>query len=205
MERDQIKTGRRLFTLSCLLGAVGVGLPFSADAAQIASVTFDDTLTVNNQLLKLNGAGVRYKVVFQVYAAGLYLAEKQTTEKGALAVEGVRRIRLVMLRELTNEQLGQSFMTGMKKNSSVAERAKMVAQMTDFGEMFASIPLLKKGDVLDTDWIPGTGTFCYLNGKKITGPLPDVAFFNAILKIWIGHSPANEQLKLNLLGEKFAL
>ena len=27
-----------------------------------------------------------------------------------------------------------------------------------FGELFASVPELKKGDVLATDWLPGIGT-----------------------------------------------
>jgi len=33
-------------------------------------------------------------------------------------------------------------------------------------EMFASVPELKKGDIMTIDWVPTGGTLVYLNGKK---------------------------------------
>jgi hypothetical protein len=198
--------GKRLLAFATMLGAFALA-PLSmqaAQAAEVAGVKLDDTARVANQELKLNGAGVRYKVIFKVYAAGLYLADKKTSTPDVLAAPGAKRVTLVMMRDLTNEELGQAFMAGLKKNSSLQERGKFVTQMMQFGEMFASIPELKKGDVITTDWIPGAGTVSSHNGKKISGPLPDVAFYNALLKIWLGDSPADAQLKQNLLGEKFA-
>ncbi|MGB7478708.1 MAG: chalcone isomerase family protein [Burkholderiaceae bacterium] len=173
-------------------------------ATEVAGVKLDDSVRVANQELKLNGAGVRYKVLFKVYAAGLYLTEKKTTVAEVLAAPGPKRVTLVMMRDLSNEELGQAFLAGMKKNSTMQERTKVVNQMMQFGEMFATIPELKKGDVIGVDWIPGSGTVSTHNGKKISEPLPDIAFYNALLKIWLGDSPADAQLKLNLLGEKFA-
>ena len=66
--------------------------------------------------------------------------------------------------------------------------------------MFAGIEGLKKGDVLDTDWIPGQGTVCSLNGKRIGQVTPDIAFYNAIMKIWLGNKPADSALKPKLLA-----
>jgi len=175
-----------------------------AGAVEVAGVKLDDSVQVANQALKLNGAGVRYKVIFKVYAAGLYLAERKTSVADVLAAPGVKRVTLVMLRDVGNEEFGQSFMAGIKNNSTREERAKYVNQMMQFGEMFASIPELKKGDVITADWIPDAGTVSSHNGKKISGPLPDVGFYNALLKIWLGDNPADDQLKQNLLGEKFA-
>ncbi|MGB6053926.1 MAG: chalcone isomerase family protein [Burkholderiaceae bacterium] len=175
-----------------------------ASATEVAGVKLDDTAQVANQQLKLNGAGVRYKVIFKVYAAGLYLADKKASTADVLAAPGAKRVTLVMMRDISNEEFGQSFMAGIKNNSTREERAKYVTQMMQFGEMFASIPELKKGDVITTDWIPGAGTVSSHNGKKISGPLPDAGFYNALLKIWLGDNPADEQLKQNLLGEKFA-
>lgn len=175
----------------------------TATAAEVAGVKLDDTVRVANQDLKLNGAGIRYKVIFKVYAASLYLPEKKTTVADVLAVPSAKRITLVMMRDLSNEEFGQSFMAGIKKNSTLQERTKIVNQMMQFGELFASIPELKKGDTLNIDWVPNSGTVIFLNDKKIAGPMPDVAFYNALLKIWLGDNPADAQLKLNLLGEKF--
>jgi hypothetical protein len=50
--------------------------------------------------------------------------------------------------------------------------------------------------------VPGVGTQIQLNGKKIADTFPDVTFFNAILKIWLGENPADGMLKRLMLGEK---
>ena len=48
----------------------------------------------------------------------------------------------------------------------------------------------------------GKGTEIQLNGKSISETLPDLAFYNAILKIWLGDKPADSSLKPQLLGAK---
>jgi len=169
-------------------------------ATEVAGIKFDDTAKVNGQDLKLNGAGIRYKFIIKVYAAGLYLADKKTAVPDILAVPGAKRVTLVMLRDVDSDTFGQAFMDGIRKNSDIQERSKIINQMLTFGHLFASIPELKKGDVLTTDWIPGQGTICQLNGKKISEFIPDVVFYNALLKIWLGQSPADSKLKTALMG-----
>ena len=71
-----------------------------------------------------------------------------------------------------------------------------------FGEMFASLPGLKKGDILFLDWIPGSGTVSSLNGKQMGETIPDVAFYNAVLRLWLGSKPVDSSLKPMLLGGK---
>ena len=172
-----------------------------ANAAEVGGVKLDDTVRVANQELKLNGAGIRYKAIFKVYVAALYLSEKKSTVPDVLAVPGARRVTLVMLRDVSNEELGRGFMSGIQQNSDRVEKAKLVSQLMKFGEIFASIPELKKGDILTTDWIPGSGTVVHHNGKKVSDILPDIAFYNAILKIWLGEKPVDSRLKPLMLGE----
>jgi hypothetical protein len=182
--------------------ALACSLALPAVAAEINGVKFADTVKVGGSDLKLNGLGMRTKVVFKVYAAGLYLTEKKATPADVLAVQGPRRVTLVMMRDLTSDEFGQAFMTGLNNNLTQAEKTKIVSQISKFGEMFASIDSLKKGDVLNIDWIPASGTQTELNGKKIGETVPDVAFYNAILRIWIGDKPADNSLKPALLGAK---
>ncbi|WP_338768972.1 chalcone isomerase family protein [Massilia sp. METH4] len=182
-----------------LLAATLPAMPAFA-AVDAAGVKFDDTATVNGQPLKLNGAGVRTKVVFKVYALGLYLPEKKTSAADIQAVQGARRIHIVSLRDLSSQDFSEAFMKGLNANTDAAERTRLQPQIKAFNDMFAAIPGLKKGDVLLVDWIPGTGTVCTLNGKKIGETVPDVAFHNAILRIWIGNDPADSGLKPKLLG-----
>lgn len=189
-----------LRTLISVGAALSVAL--SAGAAEVAGVKLDEVTRVANQDLKLNGAGIRYKAIFKVYVAGLYLTEKKSTVPDVLAAAGPRRVTLVMLRDVGNEELGRGFMSGIQQNSDRTEKSKLIMQLQKFGEVFASIPELKKGDVLTTDWIPGSGTVVHLNGKKVSDVLPDIAFYNAILKIWLGDKPVDTRLKPAMLGEK---
>lgn len=197
-----MNSGVRFGRILAMLGlCIMMGCASVASAVEISGVKLDETVRVANQDLKLNGAGIRYKVFFKVYVAGIYLAEKKNKVDEILAVPGAKRITLVFLRDLESETFGQAFMDGIKKNTDLAERAKFVNQELTFGQLFASIPELKKGDVLTTDWIPGSGTMVSLNGKKISDSIPDVQFYNALLRIWLGRAPPDAKLKSALLGE----
>lgn len=196
-----MNSGRRLFRFLAgltMLAAMSAGA--QANPVEVSGVKLEPTARVGNQELKLNGAGTRYKAIFKVYVAGLYLPETRKTMGEILAMPGARRVTLVMLRDLSNEELGRAFISGVTKNSSREENAKIIPQLQTFGEIFASIPELKKGDVLNTDWVPGTGTVVHVNGKKVAEAIPDIAFYNALLRIWLGDKPADAALKTGLLG-----
>jgi hypothetical protein len=171
-----------------------------ATAAEVNGIKFDETAKVAGKDLVLNGAGMRMKFIIKVYAAGLYLPEKKNNVADILRIEGPRRLTLVMAREITSDDFGQAFMTGINNNVDDAEKARYTSQISKFGEMFGAIPGLKKGDVLHLDWIPGAGTVTELNGKKIGEVVPDLGFYNAVLRIWIGDKPADRSLKPALLG-----
>lgn len=186
---------RSLLAAACLVLAAS-----SANAAQVSNINYDDTMRVAGQDLQLNGLGIRTKLFFKVYAAGLYLPRKSAKVSDILAMEGARRVRLVFMRELSSDDFGQAFMDGLNKNSTTEEKTKLLNQTLKFGQMFAMVPRMNKGDTLLLDWVPGTGTVVTLNGGKIGEPLPDIAFYNALLKIWIGNDPADNSLKPALLG-----
>jgi hypothetical protein len=187
---------KALLAAACLSFAFGQG----ASAAEVAGVKYPETVKVAGKELQLNGLGVRYKFIVKVYTAGLYLQEKQSTVEDVLKADGPRRVQLVMLREVSSDQFGDAFMSGINNNLDTKDKSKIVTQISKFGEMFALLDALKKGDVLDLDWVPGQGTTCYLNGKRIGDITPDIAFYNSILKIWIGDKPADSTLKTKLLA-----
>ncbi|GGE80823.1 chalcone isomerase family protein [Massilia psychrophila] len=188
---------------NALLAGAVVACAFlqTATAAEISGVKFDETVKLAGKELKLNGVGMRTKFIVKVYAAGLYLPEKKNTVADIMKIEGPRRLTLVMMREISSDDFGQSFMTGLNNNIDKAEKSRYVTQISKFGEMFGTIDGLKKGDVLHIDWIPGAGTQCELNGKKIGETLPDVNYYNAVLKIWLGDKPADSALKPALMGQ----
>ncbi len=180
--------------------AVAASLPAQA-SVDVNGYKFEDTAKVAGKDLKLNGAGMRTKLIIKVYAAGLYLPEKKTAVADVLKQEGPRRVTLQMARDISSEDFGKAFMDGINENIDKAEKQRIVAQIGKMGELFASVDGLKKGDVLHLDWIPGTGTQTELNGKKLGEAIPDLNFYNAILRIWLGDKPVDRSLKPALLGE----
>ncbi|HYD61962.1 MAG TPA: chalcone isomerase family protein [Noviherbaspirillum sp.] len=194
-----MKSRKSLKSLVVMAGLVA-GLGMNAQAMEVGGVKLDDTVKVANQELKLNGAGLRTWAVFKVYAAGLYLPEKKKTVPDVMSVTGPRRIRLVLLRDVNNEELGQAFMDGLNANSDKTEKAKFVNQTMKMGEIFASIPKLSKGDTITVDWIPNSGSHVLVNDKRVGEVLPDLAFSNAFLRIWLGEKPVDNTLKQALLG-----
>jgi Chalcone isomerase-like len=172
----------------------------SALAVEVNGVKFDDTAKVAGKDLVLNGAGLRTKVIFKVYAAGLYLSEKKNTVADILRQDGPRRMTIVMLRDVSADDFGDAFMKGINENIDDSEKAKYAGQIAKFGELFGAIPGVKKGDVLHLDMIPGSGTQAELNGKKIGEMIPDPGFYNAVLRIWLGDKPVDRSLKPALMG-----
>jgi hypothetical protein len=196
------RINRHIFLLGMALACLFSSSAFAETT--LAGVKLDDTAQVGNQTLKLNGAGIRYKVIFKVYVAAMYLPEVKSTTAEVLALPGAKRLSLVILRDLSSDDLGNRFMDGLKKNLEYAERAKLVNSMVIFGQMFALIPGMKKGDVLNLDLVPGVGVVSQMNGKQLGETITDQSFYNAVLKIWLGNHPVDEELKRKMLNDKKA-
>jgi hypothetical protein len=173
----------------------------SAAAATVGGYPFDDSIRMQGKELRLNGAGVRYKAIFSVYSAGLYLGEKHRQPADIYAVSGPKRMRIVMLRGVNADEFGQAFMGGIEQNVDKAERARLAEPLARFGQLFSAIPELKKGDALAIDFLPGQGTAVSLNGRQVGEVIAEPAFYPVLLKIWLGERPADTKLKSALLGE----
>jgi Chalcone isomerase-like len=171
------------------------------DGIEVAGVKYVPTLTVGTANLQLNGAGIRYKAIFKVYAAGLYLGAKATTPEAVYAAPGVKRLHVVMLRDIDANELGKLFTDGMQKNASREEFGKVIPGTLKLAEIFSARKRLVAGDAFFIDYTPGIGTVVSINGKPAGEPIADPVFFTVLMKIWLGASPADWQLKDALLGQ----
>lgn len=170
---------------------------------EVAGVKYDGQAEVAGQKLVLNGAGIRYKAIFKVYTAGLYLTARSSTPDGVLANAGPKRLYIQMLRDIDGEELGKLFTKGMEQNATPAEFATAINGVLRMSEIFVQKKKLNTGESFGVDFIPGTGTVVFVNGKPMPGePIKEPAFFNLLLKIWLGKSPADNGLKTALLGGK---
>lgn len=187
----------------CLAGAVSLLLACSAAAAtvEVSGVKLDDQIDMRGSKLVLNGAGVRYKAVFKVYTAGLYLGKKSSTPEEVLAAPGAKRLQITMLREIDSNELGKSFTRGFQDNAPKAEMSKLIPGLIKMGQIFSDQKKLIAGDVFMIDWVPGTGTVITVKGVPQGEPFKEPEFFNALMRIWLGPVPADWKLKDALLGK----
>lgn len=177
--------------LACSLGAAAV---------EVGGVALDEQIKVGNSELKLNGAGIRTKAFFKVYVAALYLGDKKSSTAEVLSAAGPKRMTLTMLREVSSDQLSQALLDGINNNSSNEEKLQLFNQMLAIGQIFGAYRSIKPKDVVTLDWVPGSGTQIFMNGKKLGDTLPEASFYNALLKIWLGDKPADKSLKRQMLG-----
>ena len=173
----------------------------AALAVEVGGATLPDTATVGGQALVLNGAGVRTRVFFKVYAMGLYLPKKVGSTAEVLASPGARRVTLHLLRKLTGEDFAKAFTEGLNNNTGEAERQRLQSQIEAFVGTFSRQGDLKEGEVIHMDWVPGTGLVATRSGQPVGTPIDEPAFYNAVLRIWLGDKPADDALKPLLLGK----
>jgi len=176
-------------------------LASSAAQIDVAGVKLDDAIDVHGSKLQLNGAGVRYKAVFKVYAAGLYLDKKAATSEEVLAATGAKRITITMLREIDANELGKLFTRGVEDNSPKNEMSQLIPGLLRMSGIFSEQKQLRTGENFTIDWVPGTGTIISVKGAPQGEPIKEQAFFNALVRIWLGPSPADWKLKDALLGK----
>jgi len=192
---------RRSFALAAVVAALAWPLAGITQTTEVAGVKFANTVQVGNARLQLNGAGVRHKVIFKVYAAGLYLTEKASTPEAVLAAPGPRRLQIVMLRDIDGNELGKLFTKGMEENAPREEFSKSISGILRMSEVFSTRKKLLAGESFAVEWLPGTGTVISVNGKPEGAPVKEPEFYSALMKIWLGKSPADAQLKDALLGK----
>lgn len=190
---------QRLLLAAALTSA---GLPALAATVDVAGVRMEDRVTVAGKPLVLNGAGVRYKAVFKVYAAGFYVEKPANTPDALLDQPGPKRMTITMLRDIDSAELGKLFSRGMEDNMEKGSFAKLVPGVMRMSQVFTNHKTLKTGENFVLDWIPGTGTVLTVKGQVEGEPFREPEFFEALMRIWLGPKPADWQLKDALLGIK---
>ena len=172
-----------------------------AATVDVSGVKMEDTIDFRGAKLELNGAGVRYKAVFKVYAAGLYQTKKASTAEEVMVATGPKRLSITMLREIDSAELGKLFTRGVEDNSPRSEMSKLIPGLMRMSQIFSDQKKLLPGENFLIEWVPGTGTVITVKGKVQGEPFKEPEFFNALMRIWLGPNPADWKLKDALLGK----
>lgn len=186
--------------LASLATLLALLLPATSQALEVAGTRFDEHLRLGDNALELNGAGVRSKFMFKVYALGLYLPARTGDAGRAIGQPGPKRIRIVTLRDVGVDMFVDGLTKGLEKNHGAAELAALAPRMEQFSATLKTMGEVAKGSVVTLDLLPGGATQLSANGRPLGKTIPGEDFYQALLRIWLGDKPAQDSLKDELLG-----
>ncbi len=174
--------------------------PLAHPPRKVAGVPIPGQAIVQGHTLRLNGAGLRKRFVFDVYVAALY-AERRTSDADALIQDSSpRRLQLILLRDIDSKTLSDALNEGLNDNTSPQELASLRPATDAFLRIMNKAGQGKDGDIIDLD-ISATGVAVSFRGTAL-GAVQDPRFGPALLRVWLGHKPAQKSLKKALLGQE---
>lgn len=176
-----------------------IALPISSSIArEVAGIEITESIRIGDTELMLNGSGIRTKFFFNIYVGSLYSKKKGSSLEEISAQGGPYRVSMsILYDEISAEKLNGGWAKGFEKNLTVDERKALQSSIDRFYTLFETV---HKNDVIDIDVSSNGFTTVYLNGNK-QGDINDKAFPDALLQIWLGESPADDDLKRGMLGD----
>ncbi|WP_185962643.1 chalcone isomerase family protein [Thalassomonas sp. M1454] len=156
----------------------------------------ENSIKINNNVLVLNGQGIRDKFFFDVYSAALYLEQPSNNGLEIINSNKQMTIRLIMLRDVDGDSMRGAIKDGFV--SSLGDQYPNLEKdiqlfLTTFGDEASY------GNVYTLSYQQDIGTTIYINNTK-TEIIKGFEFKQALFSIWLGDKPAQESLKQELLG-----
>jgi len=183
--------------------AISMGiLALPSFAAEIAGVKYPDQVQAGASQLVLNGAGLRRKLFFKVYAMALYLPAKAADAAAAIDAPGPKRVEIAMLRDVDAKTFSDALREGIEANHSEAEVKAIEPRIEQLEAVMQKVGTAKDGMHVRLDWVPGTGTQVSIDGAPADAPIQGEDFYRALLRIWLGPHAVQSDLKRALLGTK---
>ena len=174
-----------------------LALAFPAMGAEVAGVKLEDQIQPGNLLL--NGAGLRKRLFFQVYAIGLYLPKKTGDAEAAIGSPGPKRVAIHMLRNVGAAEFSEALADGIRANHSEAEAKALEPRVQELSAIMAEVKEAKKGMAIALD-LKGNETHLLVDGKARGRAISGEDFYRALLRIWLGPRPVQDDVKKALLG-----
>ena len=172
----------------------------TALAVQIKGIEIPQQITqsASKQTLKLNGAGIRTKFVFDIYVGALYLNSASKDEKQILDDSESKRISMHFLYDkIDKEKMTNGWTDAFEDNLDDKQFTSLKPSIDKFNSAFVKDTL--KDDVVLIDLVNGKQTIITINNsEKIR--IDGADFQRAVLSIWLGESPADDELKQAMLG-----
>lgn len=195
---------RRTLRLAAFCAIVVVAAAPALAQLKVEGHTFEARTRVAGEDIVLNGAGVRAVAWLKGFTAGLYLPARAASAEGVVAMPGPKRLQMRMLQEVPAAEFAKAVDKGFGRNTPPAQQPALDARRAAFDRQILALGTVKKGDVVDLDFVPGTGLVMALNGRLHGAPVAGEDFYGALLRIFIGERPVDAKLKAGLLGRAAA-
>lgn len=144
----------------------------------------------------LNGVATQSELGKEQFIAGLFTSTLASEAKDVLLAQEDKRMQIrVTADRLSTRRFKRLWIEGMAINASSSELQKHAQHMADFSNML-KIKLMA-GDIFTIDRA-GSTVLISLNGAQL-GQIPDPAFFDLLLRTWIGPVPLSSDFKQNML------
>jgi hypothetical protein len=164
--------------------------------AEVAGVKIDEKARVADAELSLTGAGLRRRVFFQVYVIGLYVQDRKADP---VTQPGPKRVHIHMLRDVGADTFTEALADGIRANHSEAEANALEPRVKQLASIFSELTEARKGSTIALDWT-GTATQLVVDGKRVGAAIAGEDFYRALLRIWLGDKPVQDDLKKALSG-----
>lgn len=198
--RPGVHTWAMAWVLAVAALAAPAGPAQAADTLQVEGQRVATQAQVAGQALVLNGVGLRAVAWLKGYVAALYLPRKATQAEAVLAMPGPKRLQLRMLQQVSTQEFVKAFDRGVKRNTPDADLPSLQARMQQFDTLVAALGQVRKGDVVDLDFVPGQGLLFSHNGQRRGEPIAGDDFYDALLRVFIGAKVSDAELRAGLLG-----
>jgi hypothetical protein len=172
-------------------------LAVPASALEIGGVQLPDHVSVQGRQLQLNGAGLRTKLFFKIYAGGLYLTAPDHDAAAIIAADELMQVRMHFIYDgVSVKKMQNGWREGFAITAPGASE-DLQAAMEAFIDFFNEE--VEKNDIYDIVWLPGKGTEVMLNGNSL-GLITGLDLKKALFAIWLGSDPVDDDLKEGMLG-----
>ena len=167
-------------------------------ARDVAGVRVPEAASLNDHVLRLNGAGLRRKFVFDVYVGALYLETASADPDAILDADAPWMVSMHFLRDVDHEKILDAFREAFEANSPGSLDALHDSLMRFHDEVLTDLTL-HRGDVLRVAYDPGIGAVLTVPSGA-TSCVRGKRFADALLRSWLGPHPADGRLKDSMLG-----
>jgi len=113
---------------------------------------------------------------------------------------GAKRVAIRMLRDVDADTFAKALVDGMRPNHDEATMQALEPKIAALNAIMAQMKEAKKGMAIDLDWDPAAGTRVTIDGKPAGAPIAGADFYQALLRVWLGPKPVQDDLKKALLG-----